>query len=446
MIARVVNRGLIAVGIAFCLVVSAQVFAEPNAFFKDERFTQQDAVLVADQAGNILYQWQADKPLIPASLTKLATAKLAIDKWGLDYRFMTDFYHVDNALWVKGYGDPFLVSEEFDSIVLALKNAGIDGGLDAINIDSNYFDIGKVPGRSKVSDPYNAPLSAVAANFNTAKLRRVNGVVQSAESQTPLTATAKSLSGSLKNKTERVNLINADNAQRNFAELLLAKLSSKESSLAAPKAAVKITINQTMPSQAKLIYRHKNSHTLADVLRGTLEFSNNFMANQVFLKLADQTDAASVAATPKPVSFDLARRFVEKQISARYQWSDFSLFEGSGLSRKNRLSAQQIDDLLESLEPNKNLLKRIKSKAFNHQGTDIEVFAKTGTLDGVRSYAGYISLDNKVVTDKAIDYDGRGAQQFRFVFMFNRAVPWRYREQMLERLVNDLVNQSSALL
>lgn len=427
---------ILLIAILVCITSDTSVYAESlNGLFKDERFTENDAVLVVDQTGDTLYEWQANKRLIPASLTKLATAQLAIDKWGLDHRFVTDFYLVGNDLWVKGYGDPFLVSEELDLVVAALKRTRAVESIDSINIDDSYFEIAKVPGRTKVSDPYNAPLSAVAANFNTAKLRHVNGVIQSAEKQTPLTPTAKKVSGALKAKTERVNLVNADNAQSNFAELLLAKLTRSEphkEKVSAPE----INIGQSLPAQAQLVYRHRNSHTLEDVLVGTLEFSNNFMANQLFLKLADQTDAMSTAAKPMSVSFFRAQQFTNKQISKRYNWQDYTLVEGSGLSRENRLSASQIDDLLESLAPHKALLKRVDTKPFKANGAQVEVFAKTGTLDGVRAYAGYISFVGQNSTEKS-------AKNVRFVFMFNRSVPWRYREQMLERLVFELSSLSA---
>ena len=64
---------------------------------------------------------------IPASTIKVLTSLIALDHWGNDYRFKTDFYFdpVTNSLWVKGYGDPYLVSEELDIIVNKIKQEGI---------------------------------------------------------------------------------------------------------------------------------------------------------------------------------------------------------------------------------------------------------------------------------------------------------------------------------
>src|SRR5262250_3259174 len=69
--------------------------------------------LVMDSDGNELVAQNADEPSVPASVTKIVTAWLALEVLGGDYRFKTRFY-LDNkrVLYVRGGGDPFLVSEE----------------------------------------------------------------------------------------------------------------------------------------------------------------------------------------------------------------------------------------------------------------------------------------------------------------------------------------------
>ena len=92
------------------------------------------------------------------------------------------------------------------------------------------------------------------------------------------------------------------------------------------------------------------------------------------------------------------------------------MVEGAGLSRKNRLTARQINDLLTRLGNNKELLKSYPVK-------EGQVWAKTGTLAGVRSFAGFIS---------------KHGRRYQFVFNFNRAVSYRYRETLMKRLVASL--------
>ena len=372
-----------------------------KTLFSGVEFGSQDSVLVVDQSGRTLFDWQGEKLLVPASLTKLATAYIAINKWGLNHRFTTDFYFHQDDLWVKGYGDPFIISEELETIARALNSKEVKAP-QSIRIDSSYFDVEVVPGRTKVADPYNAPLAATSANFNTAMLRRKGGRIISAEPQTPLTPTAVKVARAVGDKVERINFVSVDNAQRNFAELL---------GLKAGWTDVSVQINQALPENAQLVYQHQSSKTLAQVLQGALEYSNNFIANQVFLKLADQPGGESV-------SFEQAKRLAHTALSTEFGWQEFALDEGSGLSRGNRLSARQLIELLGELKPYRTLLKRYEIESSN-----AIVHAKTGTLTGVHSFAGYIE-------DKG--------QQYRFVFNFNRQVPYRYRLQILKKLLHDL--------
>ncbi len=405
----------------------AQAQAKAGALqtlFNGEKLTQHDSVLVLDESGQVLYSWQADKPLVPASLVKLATAYLSIKKWGGHARFTTDFYRHGNTLWVKGYGDPYLTSEELGA--LAQKLSALDlGWVQNIAIDGSHFTPQPVPGGSQVVDPYNAPLSAVAANFNTVKLMRNAAGIHSAEPQTPVTATAKQVAIRLgrpkKGTTERINLVNQDNALTHFAELLNIKLEQVNIKLeqasadlpSKPTKALPVSISGVVPMTAALIYQHRNSHDVSDAIRGMLEFSNNFIANQLFLMLTAQA----------PLSFKQASCTATQQLAADFDWQNFSIVEGSGLSRQNKLSASQLADLLQSLTAHQHLFK-----SYSAGIAGVTVTAKTGTLNGVRSFAGFIQS---------------GDQKYRFVFNFNRQVPYKYRETLMRKTAAVLAQKTT---
>lgn len=379
------------------IVISSVAFSAEAQLFA-EKFEADDSILVVQKGGTVVYEWQADKPLIPASLTKLVTSFLALEKWGANYHFPTDFYRSGDVLWVKGYGDPFIVSEEMDEIVSQLQAQGL-AWVKRIMIDGSYFKSQQVPGRTDVADPYNAPLSAVAANFNTAKLKNTRGQITSAEAQSPLTrsalSAAKRLGQPSLNASERINLIDAKNSELNFAELLAIKADLEYVEVG----------RGLMPESTVHFHRYQNSHTVSDVVRGTLEFSNNFMANQLFLMLPGiaQVDFSDTSAAIEPL------------LRQEFGWSSVTVVEGSGLSRKNRLSARQLTDLLDRLSDHKGLFKQ-----YNSGEPSTLVRAKTGTLNGVHSFAGYINFKGK---------------EYRFVFNFNRVVPYKYRETLLRKLV-----------
>lgn len=411
----------------------SQFESQLESLFDQENLGPKDSVLITQQ-GRTLFEWQPDVLRVPASLTKLVTAYVAIEQWGLDKRFVTEFYRDANTLWVKGYGDPFLVSEELSVVAQALTQKDLSW-VKCIAIDRSYFKDVKVPGRSNVADPYNAPLSAVAANFNTVKLSRRNNEYLSGEPQTPITTTAvraaKKLQRPATNATERINLINSRNAAYHFAEVLVAKLNIGQVDgilvqgdvfdrpLEACGLAVNDDSNSSLnklkervvtPQSAVLFYRHQNSHSLADVIRGALEYSNNFMANQLFLMFASASQA----------DFVVAAKSVSNKLKKVFSWEDFNIAEGAGLSRANKLSARQINQLLHALAPHKTLFK-----AYETQIDGALVRAKTGTLNGVRSFAGYITI---------------GEFEYQFVFNFNRDVAYKYREKLLKRLVTKLAS------
>ena len=77
-------------------------------------------VLVVDSKGNELIAQNADTPFVPASVTKIVTAWLALEVLGADYRFETRFYlDAKRVLYVKGGGDPYLISEELAPLASA---------------------------------------------------------------------------------------------------------------------------------------------------------------------------------------------------------------------------------------------------------------------------------------------------------------------------------------
>jgi D-alanyl-D-alanine carboxypeptidase/D-alanyl-D-alanine-endopeptidase (penicillin-binding protein 4) len=89
-------------------------------------------VLVMDAEGNELVAQNADKPFVPASVTKIVTAWLAMEVLGGDYRFETRFdLDDDRLLYVRGGGDPFLISEELarlaPQLVAAISKEPITG-------------------------------------------------------------------------------------------------------------------------------------------------------------------------------------------------------------------------------------------------------------------------------------------------------------------------------
>jgi D-alanyl-D-alanine carboxypeptidase/D-alanyl-D-alanine-endopeptidase (penicillin-binding protein 4) len=332
-----------------------------------------NASLVVEEGGRLVLAYQPDRPMVPASTMKLLTALAAIDRWGLDHRFHTDFHRSsDGWLWVKGYGDPYLVSEELDLIARALKARGLTAISGIGTDDSFFFPSDEIPGHSDTSNPYDAPVTALAANFNTVSLIRLGGTVRSGEPQTPLTLLARQLGASAPAGKQRINLKDRALALRYFAELLAAKLRDVGISV---DGAVR---DGPVPSEARLLYRHENTRSLRDVLASMLKYSNNFIANDLFLDLGGPGDG-------QPIRVDQAQRTAAAWVKRRFGWHGYRVEDGAGLSRGNRLTARQLLALVKAFTPYRDLLPE-------HDGG---VLAKTGTLSGVSCYAGFFQREGR---------------------------------------------------
>jgi len=243
------------------------------------------ASLLVTERGRPVISRHPDRAMVPASTMKILTALAAIERWGLDHRFHTDFYlGKDDRLWVKGYGDPYLVSEELDRIAEALKAQGVRR-VAGIGTDDSYFDPNlAISGRSSSNNPYDAPVTGLAVNFNTVNVINQGGKIRSAEAQTPLTPMARRFGQQLGAGKHRVNLAQREKAVRYFGELLSAKLKQAGLQVGSDLR------NGPLPTGIKQRYHHRNSRDLRSVLTAMLEYSNNFIANALFLKLADRGD------------------------------------------------------------------------------------------------------------------------------------------------------------
>ncbi len=105
----------------------------------------------------------------PASVTKIVTAWLAMEVLGGDYRFQTRFYLDDKrVLYVRGGGDPFLISEELARLATKLVAAVGKKPIAGIVLDASYYPSNlRIPGIEDTDEAYNALNSALAVNFNT---------------------------------------------------------------------------------------------------------------------------------------------------------------------------------------------------------------------------------------------------------------------------------------
>jgi serine-type D-Ala-D-Ala carboxypeptidase/endopeptidase (penicillin-binding protein 4) len=326
-------------------------------------------VLVVDAAGNELVAQNADEPFVPASVTKIVTAWLAMETLGGDYRFETRFYLDDKrVLYVRGGGDPFLISEELAPLAVALVAAIGKKPINGIVLDASYYPSNlRIPGIENTDEAYNALNSALAVNFNTIHAVRRGNSMRSAEKQTPITPLAISLfraQGS--NGTGRISLSQDPTISLQYAGELIAAFIQR----AGGRVTGKISIG-TVPRGLEPVYVHRQSRPLSKILAELLRASNNYVANQVFLEIGGHRLGG-------PVSLDKSLQVANEMLAAHGLAADIHLEEGSGISRDNKFSARGLAKVLELFAPYADLLH-------GHDGGT----NKTGTMEGVSTLAGY---------------------------------------------------------
>ena len=327
-----------------------------------------DAALLASPQGKLILSRHCQNLLIPASTLKILTALIAINHFGLDYRFATDFYlDADHNLKIKGYGDPLIVSESLAEIALRLTHH--IAYIQDIIIDDSYFDKAIViPGKNKSLQPYDAPNGALCVNFNTVTFKKIQDRYVSAEKQTPLLpfALAKAKSSGL--KQGRIMLVGKKDESLLYAGELI-QYFLKQAGIQMTGKIRRGRINQNAD---KLIFHYLSQFSLDQVIARLMKFSNNFIANQLFL-----TAGAVVFGSPATLvkGVKVADAFVHNQLGL----NAVTMVEGSGLSIKNRISAESMLIVLNRFRPFYTLLRHEKKEYF-----------KTGTLSDVRARVGFL--------------------------------------------------------
>jgi len=391
-----------AFGFIFLLssVLASAKPAQNQLDLKLKSLLSKGSVLVADD-NEVLYRYppKSNPLLVPASVLKLATALAALHYLGPKFRYRTDFYLGENrSLGIKGYGDPFLVSEEWRRIAQNLSQfPELPKQLNQVFFDTSLFNTKiKIPGIEFSKNPYDAQNGALVLNFNTVFLKvDKQGFVSSAEEQTPLTPLARRLAKDLSSGKHRIS-IPPDSGITYAGELVHAFLTQAGFSFDSGKVAL-----SKISSGDSFIYTHKNTSALTELIAGMLHYSNNFTANQLLLSIGLKRYGA-------PATLEKGIRALQEYLRDELGIPEqqFHIAEGSGISRKNRLTPESVWQLLRAFSERRNLLH-------GENG----VLYKTGTLRGVSSMAGYLP----------------GSKRRYFVILLNQ--PKNRRDEILKLLL-----------
>jgi D-alanyl-D-alanine carboxypeptidase/D-alanyl-D-alanine-endopeptidase (penicillin-binding protein 4) len=305
--------------------------------------------------------------MVPASTQKIVTALAALHYLGETFRYETHLFREGDDLRVKGLGDPLLISETLRE--LSRLAADRFPTIRHLVLDDSYFSSPLViPGVSASLNPYDAPNGALCVNFNTVFFRTANGKLASAEPQTPLLPVVVDRIRRTGLSQGRIVLSRHGNETLLYAGHLLAFFLAEDGMEITGR--IRAAASPAPGDQPQL--RYSSPYALTEVIGRMLEYSNNFIANQLII-----TSGAVRFGAPGTLT---------KGVEALQSYGDDILgltgavfAEGSGISRENRLSAGHLMTALNAFSNRYRLMV--------NKGVE---WYKTGHLKGIRTRIGYI--------------------------------------------------------
>ena len=408
------------------------------------------SISIRDRAtGELLFDYNGETPIKPASNMKLLTTAAALEVLGQDYRFTTSLYTTGKLnkgvlkgdVYLKGEGDPTLSVEDLQQFAQELKEKGINKIDGRIVGDDKWFDnVLLTPGiwAEDESYYYAAPISALTTSPNSdydsgtiivnvsgstigqapeiqitphlGDLEIVNQAVTVEAGKSNSVTIERSyrtnqvvISGNLpidKTKREWVTVLHPTTHTLTMFEAVLAEAGieytkGKLFRAATPKSANLVAMKKSMPLEQLMIpYMKLSNNGIADILIKTMgKVVNHRGSTMAGLKVVDQFGK-----------------------SIGLQMKDWSFEDGSGISHANHVSSIAVSDLLFKAQGEDwfstfftslpvaghsdrtvggTLRNRLKDPL-----TAGKVFAKTGSLTGVNTLCGYI--------------EGRSGEQYIF--------------------------------
>lgn len=339
-----------------------------------DRVGPRDAVVVSGPDNRILFSHNADTLLIPASTLKILTALTAFYYLGEDYRFRTEFYvDAKSNLKIKGCGDPLLISEVIADISTRLSQQlqDTEHAISNIIVDASYFDDSVViPGVTDSIEPYDSPNGSLCVNFNTVNFKTRDGQYISAEPQTPLLPMTIGRIKKTGLPQGRIMLSHQKDELAFYAGHLFKYFLEQ--------TGVSINGTVTMGSIGLAdspILDYHSPFTLKQAVKKMMTYSNNFMANQILIE-------AGIAQTGPPGTLSNAVTAARGYARDVLFMDGLQITEGSGISRKNRITASNLHKILLKFKSHFKLLRQDR--------TD---FYKTGTLKDISTRVGFIGQD-----------------------------------------------------
>ncbi|GGU56299.1 D-alanyl-D-alanine carboxypeptidase [Pseudomonas laurentiana] len=412
--------------------------------------------------------FNADVSVNPASTMKLVTTYAALEMLGPTHQWKTEFYSdgplsngvLQGNLYLKGGGDPKLNMEKLWLLMRDLRANGVQRITGDLVLDRSHFVQPQLPQFNDDGGDENKPflvkpdslminlkaLRFVARNDGGKVLVSVEPPIASIHIDNQVKAVAgKQCTGDV-----RYNPITQADGVTVVVSGQLAEGCNSQTYLSLldhptyAAGAVRAIWNElggsidgrdrvdALPKSARLLAR-AFSPDLVEIIRDINKYSNNTMAQQLFLSLGAQyrTDADGDDARA-------AQRVVRQWLAKKGITAPHLIMEnGSGLSRAERVSAREMATLLQAAWKSPYAAEFISSmpltgmdgtmrKRLKRTAMAGEAHIKTGTLNTVRAIAGYSRDSN--------------GNTWAVVAIINDPKPWG-ASSILDQVLLDLYRQ-----
>jgi len=385
------------------------------------------ALSVASADGQVRFEHQAERAFNPASTIKVVTTRAALGLLGEDFRFKTRIWtqgtlrqgKFSGVMTLQGGGDPKLVREDLEHMVADLRAKGfrdlkgewrLDGGLfSEAEIHPGLFD-------GQPLKPYNVTPHAGMLNFKAVRLsmwrsgNRVRLQTDPGLYGLKLQSALQVVSGGC--AVNRFDLDWSDAGHLTVrgkmgrecpgAELYVSifdhlqftyRLFAQAWLAAGGSIAMRPTSGQ-VPQGSAMAVEWVSPRPMLELVADINKLSNNPMSRTVFLGLSAQTGGAGTRE-------DASQKVSQWLLRRGLHFPEMVLDNGSGLSRHERISARHMTALLLDGLQGPGASRWVETlPAAGLEGTlrrrlkDVGVrgkaWVKTGTLDEVRAYAGYV--------------------------------------------------------
>lgn len=379
----------------------------------------------------------ADEARSPASVMKLVPTLAVLEELGPVYQWKTELWsdapvsqtengrRLEGDLYIKGYGDPYLVIEHFWRLLRELRQEGVITIAGDLVIDQSYFapepeDPAEFDGRPQRA--YNVQPTALLVNFQAVNFRfipnatRVRVVAEPwpahlvLENNLKLTrggcrggwASHVGMRNGQKGKQESIVFSGSYDAACGERDMFRVVSESTpyiygvfKSVWAELGGRIEGGVREAAVPEAAQVLASISSPPLADVIRSVNKYSNNVMTRQLLLTLGAQQ-----GGPPGTVQKGIAA--VQAWLKKRgLDFPELVLENGTGLSRTERISARHLGELLlvgfesptmpEYLSslPVSGLDGTMRYRLANSPLAG-RVHLKTGSINNVHTIAGYV--------------------------------------------------------